>query len=268
MSIAHAGRSDKGLCIVEQYARDVVLRRVGLKQQGGGVRGKQEGLTRPVLRRMSFAVHNARVDWVASVCLTYPGEWPRDGRVVKRHLNRFLIEVGRMGVGGLRYVWFMEFQARGAPHFHILFDLWVPQEWLARRWYAIVGSGDPRHLESGTQVQGVHSDGLRWYFTKTYLAKVDRQKVVPEGFENPGSLWGMSRGLVEMEEQEPVTDGQAVLIARQLRKSAERPGAKRRRRRMPHKDKGFRGFTGFARAAISGRLIEWARGECPGDPGG
>ena len=267
-SVAHRRMFGKRGVLIEKYASDAVVRTIGGEQQGGGTFGGCQGLTRGVLKRMWFMVCNAVGKWLSVVTLTYPGEWPRDGRVVKGHLHEFLDGL-RYIWPDLKYAWFMEWQQRGAPHFHVLLDVLPDREMVSRRWYAIVGSGDERHLRAGTQVKGARAQGgLVGYFMKLgYLAK-SRSKQVPPGFINPGRLSGTSRGLVVVCDQDLVTEEQGVLIVRQLRKSAERPTAKRGRRRMAHKDKGFRGFTGFGKQGIIDELVAWARQERPGEVAG
>jgi hypothetical protein len=87
--------------------------------------------------------------------------------------------------------WFLEFQARGAPHFHI-FCTWSPnKEWVAKTWYFIVGSEDDRHLRAGTRVEFIRSGraGTISYASK-YAAKQE-QKDVPSDYENVGRFWGV-----------------------------------------------------------------------------
>jgi hypothetical protein len=104
---------------------------------------------------------------------------------------------------GLLYLWFLEFQERGAPHIHILLTLELPKDkrykrivrgWLALRWYEIVGSEDVKHLLAGTSWERVRcKDGLRHYAVK-YASKT-RQKEVPLGFQDVGRFWGHSKAL-------------------------------------------------------------------------
>lgn len=57
------------------------------------------------------------------VTLTYPSDWATvapDGATVKRHLDQFWKRLERAFGGPVRVVWKLEFQRRGAPHFHIL----------------------------------------------------------------------------------------------------------------------------------------------------
>jgi hypothetical protein len=136
------------------------------------------------------------------VTLTYPYNYPSDGKQTKEHLRRFLQELKREWVRhakskGLdqRYFsafWFLEFQERGAPHFHI-FCTWSPDyKWVAQKWYDIVNSEDIRHLQAGTRTEYLKSGraGTISYASK-YAQKME-QKAVPEGYENVGRFWGIT----------------------------------------------------------------------------
>lgn len=95
----------------------------------GGTRGVVRGWSRKSRARMVAAL--AEVDLApllmagddpAMVTLTYPGRWEEvapDGETVKRHLGQFWKRYERAW-GPVCAVWKLEFQRRGAPHFHIL----------------------------------------------------------------------------------------------------------------------------------------------------
>lgn len=149
-------------------------------------------------RRLAFVAANAKVDWRSMATLTYPREYPADGRTVKAHLNGMLTNLRKQRALD-HYIWFLEFQARGAPHIHILMDIMPANaeclSWLSRIWYGIVASNDERHLAAGTNwrlpIRGTR--GVVGYAVK-YAQKM-RQKEVPATFRNPGRFWGTSRGL-------------------------------------------------------------------------
>jgi hypothetical protein len=97
---------------------------------------------------------------------------------------------------GIKYVWFMEFQERGAPHFHIFTTCAVPgRTYLSPLWYHIVNSGDKRHLVAGTQVKALENSETAITYATSYANK-STQKVTPEGFKGVGRFWGSSRSLV------------------------------------------------------------------------
>lgn len=129
--------------------------------------------------------------------LTYPAVYPQDGAEVKRHLDVFLKRLKRE----LPYaaaIWKLEYQTRGAPHFHILLFgvTYLHHYWLAKCWAGVVASGDKRHIAAGTSVEQVKSwRGVMWYASK-YLAKVDAGQVQ----DGCGRFWGvMSRELLPIE---------------------------------------------------------------------
>jgi len=173
----------------------------------------------------------ASVDWTAlhvegeplgMVTLTYPGDWLAvcpTGRVAKRHLaafrQRFRRAVGRRLDGA----WKLEFQGRGAPHFHLLMP--IPalvrgerfEAWLSRTWADIVGAeGEERrrHELAGTGVDFASTarmsdpkrlavyflkHGTKSHDGKEYQHEVpqewlvdDQGEVTPES--GPGRFWG------------------------------------------------------------------------------
>jgi hypothetical protein len=137
------------------------------------------------------------------ICLTYPKEFPTDGLKVKEDLHRFLGWL-RRDTGRCSYLWFLEFQKRGAPHIHIMIDVQFPRDKpealkafrfrVSATWYRHVGSEDYKHLQAGTNVQRIRKkDGARFYCVK-YASKMN-QKRVPEAYQNVGRLWGASRNV-------------------------------------------------------------------------
>jgi hypothetical protein len=119
----------------------------------------------------------------AMLTLTYPGDWltvAPDGETVKRHLAALASRYKRAWGEPLIGVWKLEFQRRGAPHFHlsttppmgftrvrdphtgerIQVDF---RRWLSIVWADIVAHPDPeewrRHLGAGTGVD--YAEGIR-----------------------------------------------------------------------------------------------------------
>ncbi len=142
------------------------------------------------------------------VTLTYPGEWERvapDGRAVKRQLEAFKSRWTRRWGSPPVGVWKLEFQARGAPHFHLYVARpgsvpeWEFREWVSRAWFEAVGPGDERHLRAGTGVDrqfvGRACDVRRLaaYFGKhnSKWSNKSEQNEVPDGWEDVGRFWGV-----------------------------------------------------------------------------
>lgn len=162
------------------------------------VRGVISGFSPSAGTRMRSYLRSCLADYKVMLTLTYPFSYPCNGKQTKEHLRRFLQELKRAANRQDERIarvhssfWFLEFQQRGAPHYHI-FTTWAPsKEWVARRWYEIVGSEDERHLFAGTRTEFLRTGraGTISYASK-YAAKLE-QKVCPENFENVGRWWGI-----------------------------------------------------------------------------
>lgn len=92
----------------------------------GDIRGwsrKSRARMIATLSELDLAPLYMSADFPAMITLTYPGAWETvapDGAVVKRHLESFFSRYRRSWGENLRCVWKLEFQRRGAPHFHLL----------------------------------------------------------------------------------------------------------------------------------------------------
>jgi hypothetical protein len=153
------------------------------------------------------------------VTLTYPGDWAAvapNGRASKRHLFAFKRAYKRAWGIPPRGIWKLEFQHRGAPHYHILM---VPprgramagfgaglgfRRWLSVTWASIVAADAAefdRHLKAGTKVNRREGAGmtdprrLAAYFLKhgsgrrkEYQHRVPAEWTGPG--DGPGRFWG------------------------------------------------------------------------------
>lgn len=155
--------------------------------------------------------------------LTYPAEWDGDPARWKRDLDVFLKRLGRRWPAASA-VWKLEFQRRGAPHFHLLvFGVQsLPRDWVAQVWYEVVNSQDMSHLLAGTRVERVRS----WRGVMSYAAKYMGKAGQAPGGQLVGRFWGVyNRAAL------PVTLAEAVLafgefyqLRRILRRYAEKQG--------------------------------------------
>lgn len=143
-------------------------------------------------KRLAFVASNTAVEFVTMATLTYPRTFPVDGKESKRHL-KMMIQRLRRKVPDLQYLWFMEFQKRGAPHYHMLFDCQegeIGKVWLSRAWYEVVDSGDEKHMRAGTRLERVRKDARRYAIK--YASKM-HQKEVPKNYRNCGRFFGYSK---------------------------------------------------------------------------
>lgn len=130
------------------------------------------------------------------ITLTWPSEFPTDGMVVREKRLRMLRKLKKYGVE--EYTWTLEFQERGAPHIHILIDRYVDLRWLSEEWYEIVGSGDPRHLKAGTEINEIRDITKTKLYMCSYARKKD-QKDVPKEYINCGRFWDSNRSVKPQE---------------------------------------------------------------------
>lgn len=151
---------------------------------------------------------------MAFVTLTYGREWPRDGGTVKAQLRAFRKRWERR-YGPVNAFWGMEFQQRGAPHFHLYAEMpradrGEVQRYLSEAWFELAGYGDSRHLAGGVVIKwdrlmgwsvlpGGAPEGERRVTRDSpgniakYMAKhqgKEGQKECPADFGNPGRWWG------------------------------------------------------------------------------
>lgn len=244
----HAARGTEGWVLDLYYRGARSHRRQGLVV-GGGKRGTVEGLSGSAGRRMLWAAQNHPEPWRQWGRLGYPCEYPHDGRTCKRHL-RALRERLRRRYPGLTWLWVFEFQRRGAPHFHFLFDEEVDGDWLAQAWYEIVGSGDPWHLRFGTWLEEIKSERAVCGYLGKYLVKME-QKELPPGFKWPGRFWGCSRGTAPLVQSYWADEKAGADITRAMRRFET--GPRRGRSTAPNtvapEPPGVRGDSGSAASA-------------------
>lgn len=118
------GKDSPKLAVVgcDVWASDVIIRYHVTEHQaaGGGARCEISDFSEASRSELRHFVCNSETVALGMITLTYPSRHPVDGRVSKSHLDNFFRSVRRQYSGQFEYLWFMEFQIRGAPHYHIL----------------------------------------------------------------------------------------------------------------------------------------------------
>ena len=146
-------------------------------------------------KRLMFVVLNTDVEFQSMVTLTYPAVFPKDGQVVKTHLD-LMLKWLKYHTGKSNYLWFFEWQLRGAPHVHILLEAslrgLVTVSDVSAAWYRICGTEDPKHLAAGTRCESLRKKNGAVRYALKYASKM-RQKRVPDDFINVGRMWAHSR---------------------------------------------------------------------------
>lgn len=215
---------------------------VALQTGGGGagptlgaVRGIVTGWSERSQYRLGLAV--AMIEWPSTplvfLTLTYPRHFEADPKVWKEHLRRYQIAWARRW-GTPRGLWAMEFQRRGAPHFHLAVvqppavKVALLRRWSAHVWYELAGHGDERHLKQHMKPDHCkRADGPRGLigYLRRELGK-ERQKSLPEWLAEPvggapargaGRWWGIW-GFDRTVEHHKVTAGEYQPIRRLIRR--------------------------------------------------
>jgi hypothetical protein len=131
-----------------------------IPQKGGGIRSSIRTFSFNSRKRLMRKIAQLKKDKLPLfVTLTYPAVFPKDSKIYKEHLRRIGIAIEREYKRS-GFIWRLEFQKRGAPHYHLLLygvsckgkEIQDIRTWFAMKWYEIVNSGDPLHLKAGTQV--------------------------------------------------------------------------------------------------------------------
>lgn len=168
----------------------------GIKKSSGGSRGAVTVFTKASRRRLIRRFARLRPQKATFITLTYPASYPTP-QGAKQDL-RALLERFRRRWPKCSAIWRLEFQARGAPHFHlILFDApFIPFQWLRRWWADIIAE----HLASGqlpfVRVELCKSKRKVMAYASKYVSKVGTDPAVGGLFNNGaylhvGRWWGI-----------------------------------------------------------------------------
>lgn len=196
-------RSEAPAYYFSVYADLVKFKRANQPAPKGGIRGQIKGFSRAARKRLLETIAKIRRDDVTQfVTLTYPGEYSPDPLRWKRDLATFIKRLKR-AQPNCAGIWRLEFQKRGAPHFHIILygtttNAKRLRQWVSLAWYEIVGSGDIRHKNVGTRVDPIKSRRHAVNYASKYAAKI------ADDVNPTGRQWGKF-GLLETQ---PVITGQ------------------------------------------------------------
>ncbi len=133
---------------VEVYDHDVKIiieenTTIKKPRKGGGLKKSITKFSKKSSKNLKFHMNNTKNRFSNMITLTYPSEYSNNGIEIKYHLNRF---TKFLKLKKCEYTWIIEFQKRGAPHFHLLTDTYIDKKEVSQVWYDIVNSGDEKHL--------------------------------------------------------------------------------------------------------------------------
>lgn len=163
-------------------------------------RGEISAFSGASRRRLSRYIGNCEAQYRYLGTLTVRA-WSLDGSVFKRQLDRYLVwfmraqkrvaeRLGPAGSGPKRssVLWWLEFQARGAPHVHFLYTERIPWQAAAEAWSRVLG--DPSVKSTATRFEKIKNPEAMPAYIGKYAAKWE-QKAVPEAFHKVGRFWGV-----------------------------------------------------------------------------
>jgi hypothetical protein len=168
---------------------------------GGGEKQKIVGFSERSRRNLRRTVHSLWRDEAALfLSMTWHEDLPTPERA-KAALDRFGKRL-RRHFPGAAFLWKMEPQERGFPHFHILvYGLnWIDAQWVSEQWHECTSETTEQHRKSGVDVEWVRSDGklqsyLAEYFAETYDEWPEIEDGHPEdvvsAWAEPGRFWGI-----------------------------------------------------------------------------
>ena len=181
--------------------------------------------TKKSLANLIFTINATDIEFHSMITLTYPKEYPANGAAVKEDLRVFTQWLQRRF--DTEVLWFLEFQERGAPHFHILTqkDCLTPEmridagmSWVRRiiqapwflacfRFYqngSVQGFDYQDYRTEVLKIAKVNTHDTFWELAKSengmrnYAAKYASkmyQKEVPKKYTEVGRFWGSSKGV-------------------------------------------------------------------------
>lgn len=188
-------------------------------------RGTVTRLTEQSKSRMTAALQDLLPSYRFMGTLTVGREWSRDGAWFKGALDKFFVwflRAMRKQSGNPTedsIFWFLEFQARGAPHVHFFYTTRVPWLESAEKWAKICD--DPMMERIATRfeklrgVNGGSPRGGALAYARKYARKL-AQKLVPEDYRSVGRFWGVRgcRIRCTCKVQMPATKGGVAYVRR------------------------------------------------------
>ena len=166
--------------------------------------------------------------------LTYHHARDVDSAAAVHDLQRWLDRI-EAKVGKCHYIWRLEMQVRGVPHFHVI--LWPPNDaapwqrapyrsWLADQWHAVVSPGDKAHAKHGAKIDALDS----YRHASRYISKYVAKEPNVDGDTYRGRRWATSHGLPrDVISSTDLSRRAALLLRRHLRRYVRSTARNRRR---------------------------------------
>lgn len=160
-------------------------------EQRGGRRGVVREFSRASRRRLFQKFARLTPSRATFITLTYPDNYP-EVRDAKANLRAFLERI-RRAYPESSGIWRLEFQKRGAPHFHIIFYnlKYIPFAVLRDAWKEIVGVSPDETLFINVRL--IQSRKQVYSYVSKYVAKVSTL-FNKDAYSHAGRWWGIFNG--------------------------------------------------------------------------
>lgn len=152
---------------------------------GGGRKSKMICISKKSIRNAVEVLTNSDPELSSMIVCTYPEQYPDDGRIVKAHHKALLAAVSHK-FGDISYFTAIEYQSRGAPHFHMALSLKLDdlgqvvtlkrkksgrrypafqtvksqQDWLFNTWLEIISKPDIAYNGEPLEWSGIDDEDL------------------------------------------------------------------------------------------------------------
>jgi len=186
-----------------EWSEGAGLFKLSTGEKGQAIEGVKRGVCKGFSRasRLRLIRTLARVrrdaDMPLFVTLTFPENYPTVEK--SKELLKYFRERLKYNFPSIGYVWKLEPQKRGAPHFHCL--MWGisfedAASYIPNAWHELAGQGDKNHLlfhlgllhHSQPCVQQIRSYAGIMFYASKYLGKVVEGL---EGWEKVGRYWAV-----------------------------------------------------------------------------
>lgn len=213
------------------------------------------------LLRIFSKILLSQVSMPLFITLTYHYNFKKNPNLCKQHLNTFL-QYLRDNYPSMSYIWRLELQKRGAPHFHFLLfslpgsDILFSdsfQKDLSKAWHRIADPNSNAHVRYGFIAKEITSYRMCFGYVSKYCAKENTEKLFP----GLGRRWGYSTNLplnpiISMEVPEEIYN-QVKRIARKIYK--KRTNCKKRFYRIL---RSRCSITFFCHSKLSHKILDWS----------
>lgn len=168
-------------------------------------RGNVTIFSRKSMQRLAWVYSQG--PWVSMLTLTYHTDFP-DWKKSKKQLDLILHQ---MRYNNIKYLWVVEFQKRGFPHYHIWMDKFFEHgEWkkYSQLWLKLTkeynGTEEAKKFHMNERCYTKWDVRFDLNYAVKYAQK-QNQKWLPKGIENYGRWWGSSRNII-IPEREDISD--------------------------------------------------------------